>query len=400
MKNFDTIAVHAGREDLTKLGVHAVPLDFSTTYPISTLDAGGVTMDRALEGNEPLGHELIYRRIANPNVQRFEQAITALETSWLVAEAGARAEDYAGVAFASGMAAITAVLHGTVVSGLPHVVGVRPVYGTTDHVLEIGLMGNEISWTTVDAIKDEIRPDTGLVYVESPANPTMNLLDIEEVVRAAGNVPVLVDNTFATPVLQQPLLQGATYVVHSATKYIGGHGDAMGGVVVTTQERAKTLRQVRVGTGGLMDPLTAYLMHRGLTTIGVRVRAAQETAKVVADWLTKQPQVKEVFYPGLAQFDQENLVGPKSQMRGPGTMLAFDVAGGFTAAAKIAQSVKLITHAVSLGGVDTLIEHPASFTHRMVNPDARPHQAVLRMAIGLEHPDDLIADLTQAFSGV
>lgn len=400
MKNFDTIAVHAGREDLIKLGVHAVPLDLSTTYPISTLDAGGVTMDRALVGDEPIGNELIYRRIANPNVQRFEQAITALETSWLVAEEGGKVEDFAGVAFASGMAAITAVLHSTVVSGLPHVVGVRPVYGTTDHVLEIGLMGTQVTWTTADAIKDEIRPDTGLVYVESPANPTMDLLDIAEVVRAAGNVPVLVDNTFATPVLQQPILQGATYVVHSATKYIGGHGDAMGGVVVTTAERAKALRQVRVGTGGLMDPLTAYLMHRGLTTIGVRVRAAQETAKVIADWLTKQPVVNKVFYPGLAEFDQENLVGPNRQMRGPGTMLAFDVAGGFSAAVKIAQSVKLITHAVSLGGVDTLIEHPASFTHRMVNPDARPHQAVLRMAIGLEHPDDLISDLAQAFAVV
>ena len=398
MKHFETIAVHAGREDLTELGVHSVPIDLSTTYPITSLEAGGATMDSALLGQGFVGKDRVYRRITNPNVERFEAAMTALETSRMAAQ-GTDVSDYSAIAFGSGMAAITAVLQSRVLAELPHVVAVRPIYGTSDHVLETSVMGTEVTWTDADGIKDSITPRTGLVYVESPANPTLQLINLRQVVLAAGDVPVLVDNTFATPVLQQPLEQGVTYVVHSATKYIGGHGDAMGGVVVTYGQYAQGVRGLRAATGGLMDPFTAYLMHRGLTTLGVRVKAAQETAGHIANWLSKNPKVSAVFYPGLGDSDPDGLIGPNKQMSGPGAMISFEMAGGFDAAAHVAQHVKLLTHAVSLGGTDTLIEHPASFTHRMVDPDARTHAAVLRISVGLEHHEDLIADLDQAIAG-
>ena len=398
MKHFNTIAVHAGREDLTELGVHSVPIDLSTTYPITSLEAGGATMDSALIGQGFVGKDRVYRRITNPNVERFEAAMTALETSRMAAQ-GTDISDYSAIAFGSGMAAITAVLQSRVLAEVPHVVAVRPLYGTSDHVLETSVMGTEVTWTDADGIKDAVTPRTGLVYVETPANPTLDLINLQQVVLAAGDVPVMVDNTFATPVLQQPLEFGVTYVVHSATKYIGGHGDAMGGVVVTYGDYAAAVRGLRAATGGLMDPFSAYLMHRGLTTLSVRVMAAQETAKEIVQWLTKHPKISKVFYPGLENSNTDNLVGAGKQMTGPGAMVSFELVGGFDAAAYVAEHVKLITHAVSLGGTDTLIEHPASFTHRMVDPDARTHAAVLRISVGLEHADDLIADLDQALAG-
>jgi cystathionine beta-lyase/cystathionine gamma-synthase len=398
MKHFNTIAVHAGREDLTALGVHSVPIDLSTTYPITSLEAGGATMDSALAGRGHVGNDRVYRRITSPNVERFEVAMTALETTRMAAQ-GADVSQYGAIGFASGMAAITAVLQSRVLAELPHVVAVRPIYGTSDHVLETSVMGTQVTWTDAEAIKDAITPQTGLIYIETPANPTLQLINLHQVVLAAGDIPVLVDNTFATPVLQQPLEHGVTFVVHSATKYIGGHGDAMGGVVVTHGEYVHAVRGLRAATGGLMDPFTAYLMQRGLTTLSVRVKAAQETAGEIVSWLTKQKKISNVYYPGLGDSDKDNLVGPGRQMTGPGAMVSFEMAGGFEAAAHVAQHVKLITHAVSLGGIDTLIEHPASFTHRMVDPDARTHAAVLRISVGLEHHEDLIADLEQAIAG-
>jgi len=203
-------------------------------------------------------------------------------------------------------------------------------------------------------------------------------------------------NTFASPVLQQPLRHGAAFSVHSATKYIGGHGDAMGGVVLTSPELAASLRPLRTVTGGVMDPFTAYLMLRGLGTLPVRMRAAQESATVIAQWLAEQSGIDRVFYPGLPGADPAGLIG--TQMSGPGAMLAFEMSGGFTAAERLCSSLDLITHAVSLGGIDTLIEHPASLTHRVVTQTAQPHEAVLRISVGLEDPVDLIADLRQALS--
>jgi cystathionine beta-lyase/cystathionine gamma-synthase len=204
----------------------------------------------------------------------------------------------------------------------------------------------------------------------------------------------MVDNTFATPVLQQPLRLGAAYSVHSATKYLGGHGDAMGGIVVTSPERAQAIRPIRTITGGVLDPWSAYLLHRGLATLPIRVRAQQESASRIATWLVGRTGVARVFYPGLPGGDPAGLLG--TQMSGPGGMVAFEVDGGFPQAERVCAGLQLITHAVSLGGVDTLIEHPASLTHRIVAEDAQPGAGILRLAIGLESIEDIINDLASA----
>ena len=301
----------------------------------------------------------------------------------------------AAVAFASGMAATTALL----LSRRGHVVAVRPMYGGTDHLLASGLLGHEVSWVSADRVAEAIRPDTSLVWVETPANPTLKMVDIADVVRQAGEAPVVVDNTFATPVLQKPLQLGARFVLHSATKFLGGHGDVLGGVVACSEADAKALRQVRVITGANLHPLAGYLLHRGLQTLSLRVRAAQSSAQVLARRLLAHPCVRAVHYPGLASTDPTGLVG--RQMAGPGSVLAFEV-DDMASARAVMQAVQLATPAVSLGSVDTLIQHPASLTHRVVETEAQRQGGVtpglLRLSVGIEETEDLWADLAQALS--
>ncbi|MEN9311521.1 MAG: hypothetical protein RLY77_1646, partial [Pseudomonadota bacterium] len=233
---------------------------------------------------------------------------------------------------------------------------------------------------------------------ETPANPTLDLVDIKAVVAAAGEVPVLVDSTFATPVLQTPAALGATYVLHSATKFLGGHGDVIAGVVCCDETHAGPLRTVRAATGGLLHPLAAYLLHRGLPTLKLRVEAAQANAQVLAQRLAEHPAVNKVFYPGLGTVRNARLLG--TQMCGPGTLMAFELAGGHAAAAKVMATVKVMTPAVSLGSIDTLIQHPSGLTHRMVNPAAKAAAGItdglLRLSVGIEDVEDLWADLAQA----
>jgi methionine-gamma-lyase len=379
----DTRAVHAGREDLVSLGVHVPPIDLSSTYPLPTVDRGGESYETLAAGGRPVaGEPLIYQRLWNPGVDRFERAVAELEGC----------EE--AVAFASGMAALTAVVLAAVTAGTPHVVALRPLYGGTDHVLDTGLLGTTVTWADADSVGASIRSDTGLVVLETPGNPTLELVDIAAVVAQAGQVPVLVDNTFATPVLQQPRRQGATLVLHSGTKFMGGHGDLLGGVVAVDPEWAARVRRIRALTGGVLHPFAAYHLHRGLQTLPVRVRAQQEGARRVAAWLGHQPAVAHVHYPGLPGADPQGLVG--SQMSGPGAILAIDLADGYDAAAATAERCRLFTHAVSLGGVDSLIQHPAALTHRPVAAEARPAASILRLSVGLEDPDDLIDDLAQA----
>jgi len=381
----DTRAVHAGRHDLADLGVHAPPLDLSSTYPLPDVELGGDSYEALAGGAQPLpGGSNVYARLWNPTVARFEAGLAELE--------GAEA----AVAFSSGMAAMTAALLAHTTSlGRPHVLAVRPLYGGTDHLLATGLLGTEVTYVDADAIAAHVRRDTGLVVVETPANPTLELVDIARVVAQAGNVPVLVDNTFATPVLQNPISLGAAMSLHSATKYLGGHGDVIGGVIACSEATAEALRPVRAITGAILHPLAAYLLHRGLPTLPLRVRAQQAGAERVAAWLLDQPAVADVFYPGLSG---DPLVG--AQMRGGGAMIALRLREGYDAAAHVASAVRLFGHAVSLGGVDSLVQHPGALTHRPVAADARPGADILRLSIGLEHPDDLIADLAQALDGI
>lgn len=381
---FDTAAVHAARGDFRILGVHAPPIDFSTTYPIEDLDEATADLDAMLAGDRPQS-EKIYTRLDNPTVSRFERAFADLEG----------ADD--AVAFGSGMAAISAVVLAAKQRG-GHIVAVRPIYGSTDHLLSCGLLGADVTWAKPDEIGDAIREDTSLVMIETPGNPTLALVDIADVVRQAGKVAVVVDSTFATPVLQQPIGLGAAMSLHSATKYIGGHGDVIAGVVAADEEWAKALRVVRLLTGGLLHPLAAYLLHRGLQTLPVRVRAAQGSAQLIAERLLVHDDVEDVRYPSLPGCDPLGLLG--RQMQGPGAMIAFTVRGGHEAAAAVLRSVNLATPAVSLGSCDTLIQHPAGLTHRVVEHGALAECGVtpgmLRLSVGLENVDDIWHDLDSA----
>lgn len=381
----DTLAVHAGRADLEELGVHALPIDLSTTNPLTDIDSGGESYER-LAGGGSLAEAAspVYQRLWNPTTARYEEALATLE--------GADA----AVAFSSGMAAITAVIMAAAQEGKRHVVALRPIYGGTDYILAKQLLGTTTTYvTSVDEISAAITDETGIVIAETPANPTLELTSLDELVAAAGSVPLAIDNTFATPVLQQPLSHGAAFSIHSATKYIGGHGDVLGGIVATDDAWATRIRGIRALTGALSHPLASYLSHRGLSTLPLRVRQQQANAQALADALVAMPGVEKVMYPGLAECDPKGLVG--TQMSGPGSMMAIDV-GSFERAAHVAQSTKLFTHAVSLGGVDSLVQHPASLTHRPVAAEAKPNAGVLRLSIGLENADDLIADLRQALA--
>ena len=382
MLSFDSLAVHAGRDGLTEQGVHAVPIDCSTTAPLPSVVEGGLAYEHLATGGAHLKDQTtVYQRLWNPTVARFEDGLAALENA---PEA---------VAFATGMAALSAVLLAVASTGKKHVVAVRPLYGGSDHLLATGMLGTEVTFATVQQIRSALRPDTGLVIVETPANPSLELVDIAALAAAADGVPLLVDNTFASPVLQQPLRHGAALVLHSATKFLGGHGDAMGGVVATSPEWAARLRAVRAVTGGILTPWPAYLLHRGLATLPIRVRAQQATASKVASALAGHGLVKRVLYPGLHECDPMGLVG--SQMSGPGSLMAFEVSSP-EHAQRIPSAVSLITHAVSLGGIDTLIQHPAGLTHRPVSGEARPAPNLLRLSVGLEGASDVVADLVQA----
>lgn len=314
-------------------------------------------------------------------MRRFEEGLAELEGT----------EDC--VAFASGMAALTACLLATC-SERRHVVGLRPLYGGSDHLLACGLLGVEVTWTEAHTVAAAIRPATGLVLFETPQNPTLAQVDIAAVVAAADRVPVLVDNTFATPIMQNPARHGAALTLHSATKFLGGHGDVVAGAVACNGDWAARLRRVRILTGALLHPLAAFLLHRSLPTLPFRVREAQERARALAGLLPFHPAVGRVLYP-----EADGV-----QLRGPGAVLAFEVAGGREAAATVMESVRLITPALSLGSTDSLIQHPAGLTHRLVDPVTREASGVtdglLRLSVGLEDVGDLWCDLSAALDRV
>jgi len=387
--HFATRAVHVGREDFASLGVHAPPIDLSSTYPTPDLDAAARSFDSLVVGDQPQG-SFVYQRLFNPTTDRFERGLAALEG----------AEDAA--AFGSGMAALTATLLAAKSRGA-HVVAVRPMYGTADHLLTSGLLGMTVTWTTQDAVGTAIQADTGLVIIETPANPTIALVDIAHVVRQAGAVPVLVDSTFATPVLQRPMEQGAALVIHSATKFLGGHGDVLAGVVAGAHALVRDIKHVRAATGGLLHPMGSYLLHRGLPTLSVRVERAQATAGVLAQQLVGDDRILEVHYPALPGQDPRGLLG--TQMHGAGSVLSFQLADRDPAKLRaFVAALRLITPAVSLGSTDTLIQPPALLTHRVVNEDARRAAGIasglLRLSVGLEDSRDLWRDLGQALDVV
>ena len=284
------------------------------------------------------------------------------------------------------------------------------VYGPSRAVMEsifadFGIESTFVDTSSIENIIDAIRPNTKMLYIESPANPTIHLTDIEEVCKLAKihDIITVVDNTFSSPYLQKPLDLGADISLHSLTKFINGHADIVGGALIAKKEELyKKLRKTMIMMGGNMDPHQAYLVSRGVKTLSLRIDRAQESAQVIASWLESHPQINWVSYPGLDSFEQKELA--QKQMTGYGTMMSFGVKGGLEAGIKLMDNVKLALLAVSLGGVETLIQHPASMTHAGLSQEARTEGGItdelVRFSVGIENVEDIIEDLEQALKKV
>ena len=339
----------------------------------------------------------MYTRIGNPTVKALERQVALLEHA------------YDSVALASGMAAVSCVYLALLNAG-DHVVSSSAVYGASrvlmeQHMSRFGVESTYVNTADIEAVKAAIKPNTKMIYVETPANPTMEISDIEACAEIAHKIGALlvVDNTFCSPYLSNPIDLGADVVLHSITKFINGHADIVGGIVAAKDADVYAkLRGAMVNFGGNMDHHQAYLVIRGLKTLGIRVDRAQENAIKVADFLTTCEQVEWVKYPGLESHPQYDLA--KKQMNGPGTMISFSMKGGLEAGRALMDNVKMAILAVSLGGVETLIQHPASMTHSKVPKEARESAGItdglVRFSVGIENVEDIINDLKQAFEKI
>ena len=339
----------------------------------------------------------MYTRIGNPTVKALERQVALLEHA------------YDSVALASGMAAVSCVYLALLNAG-DHVVSSSAVYGASrvlmeQHMSRFGVESTYVNTADIEAVKAAIKPNTKMIYVETPANPTMEISDIEACAEIAHKIGALlvVDNTFCSPYLSNPIDLGADVVLHSITKFINGHADIVGGIVAAKDADVYAkLRGAMVNFGGNMDPHQAYLVIRGLKTLGIRVDRAQENAIKVADFLTTCEQVEWVKYPGLESHPQYDLA--KKQMNGPGTMISFSMKGGLEAGRALMDNVKMAILAVSLGGVETLIQHPASMNHSKVPKESRESAGItdglVRFSVGIENVEDIINDLKQAFEKI
>jgi methionine-gamma-lyase len=383
----DTVTIHAGLDHDEKHGAVSVPIYQSSTFFFRSAEQGAARFAGTEEG-------YIYTRLGNPTTAALEKAVCELEGG------------HAALGTASGMAAISTVMLTFLRSG-DHVVGTDAVYGPSRLLLEHQLAKFDIksSWVptdNIDKLEEAIRPETRMLYIETPANPTIKLTDLAACGKIAERTGALfvVDNTFSSPILQTPFDFGADVVVHSMTKYLNGHADVVAGMIVSSSgSHHDQIGSMLHGLGGTMDPHQAWLVLRGLRTLAMRVEKAQENARKLADWLESCPQVAWISYPGLPSHPQHELM--RRQMKGPGAMISFGVNGGLDAGRMVINSVKLATNAVSLGGVETLIEHPASMTHAGVPKDEREAAGILddliRISVGCEAYEDLREDLEQAF---
>ncbi|MCY1125898.1 methionine gamma-lyase [Frigidibacter sp. RF13] len=384
---FSTRAIHFGYEPMEHEGALTPPLHLTSTFAFDTVEQGGAVFAGAEARH-------FYSRITNPTCDLLERRVADLE--------GAEA----GLATASGMGAITSVLW-TILSPGDEIITDKTLYGCTFAFMRHGLAKFGITITHVDLtdpanLEAAIGPKTRVVYFETPANPNMRLVDIEAtcaIARVKG-VKTVVDNTYATPVITRPIELGADFVVHSATKYMGGHGDLVGGIAVGSAEAIQEVRLVGMKdmTGAVMAPFNAMLVLRGLKTLKLRVERHAESAAVVARMLEAHPAVGKVYYPGLESFEQYALAC--RQMPGFGSMIAFELNGGITDGACFMNRLALIRRAVSLGDAESLIQHPASMTHSTYTADERAAHGIsdglIRLSVGLEDVEDILADLMQA----
>jgi len=310
----------------------------------------------------------------------------------------------AGMAAASGMAAVASTTMAFLKQG-DHIVSSEAVYGCThslfkEHFPHWGIETTFVDTSNLTEIEAAIRPETKMLYLESPGNPTLSIVDIEGAVKLAKKygLKTVMDNTFMTPYYQRPLEMGIDIVLHSATKYIGGHGDVVAGIVVGTEEDIGEIKMTTLkDLGGIISPFDSWLLLRGLKTLGLRVERINSNAQKVAEFLEQHPQIERVYYPGLKTHPQHELA--KKQMGSFGGMIAFELKGGFEAGKKLMNILELCTLAVSLGDVDTLIQHPASMTHSVVGEEDRLEAGItpglVRLSLGIEDVEDIIADLDQ-----
>lgn len=384
---FSTRAVHAGYKK-NEYGALATPIYQTSTFIFDSAEQGGRRFALEEDG-------YIYTRLGNPTSSQVEDKLASLENA------------EAAVAMSSGMGAITSVFWAAL-NGGDHVVAAKTLYGCTFAYLNHGLSRFGVETTFVDTsdpenVRKAMRPNTKIVYLESPANPNMLISDIEEISKIAHETEgciVVVDNTYSTPYIQRPLDLGADVVVHSATKYLNGHGDVIAGFAVGNREIINQVRLVGIKdmTGSVMSPFDSYLINRGMKTLEIRMEKHCSNAQKVAEFLEAHPSVENIAYPGLKSFPQYDLA--KKQMSLPGAMIAFEVKGGLEAGKKLMNSLELCTLAVSLGDTETLIQHPASMTHSPYTPEERAmsgiSEGLVRLSVGLEDAGDIIDDLKQA----
>jgi cystathionine gamma-lyase len=378
---FRTRAIHVGNEPDPQTGAVVPPIHVASTY---------------VQPGAGVWAEFDYSRTANPTRKKFEETLASLESG-----AG-------GLAFASGMAATHCVT--MLLSSGEHIVAGKDIYGGTYRLLfkicnRAGLEVSLVDTADLKAVEAAIRPNTKLLWIESPGNPLMSITDIAACAKIARKRGVLmgVDNTFASPVLTRPLELGADIVMHSCTKYIGGHSDLLGGALVAReQELFERLHFVQNATGGVMGPFEAFLCARGLKTLEIRVREQSRTAAALAEYLGKHSRVARVNYPGLASHP-EHAVAARQMVGAFGAMLSFEVRGGMAEAKRVCESTKLFQLAVSLGSVESLIEQPATMSHASYDAADRAANGItdglIRVSVGLEAFEDLRDDLERALAG-
>ncbi len=382
---FNTKLVHLGELE-NSMGSLTVPIFQTSTFSFKNAQHGADCFSGKDNG-------YIYTRLGNPTINALEETIAELENG------------FGGIATSSGMGAVNSIYLALLEQGA-HLVSTASIYGPSRNVIEkhYSRFGVEASFVdTADPanVKKSIKPNTKMILVETPSNPTMQITDIREIAEIAHKhgIPLVVDNTFSSPYLQNPLDLGADVVFHSITKFINGHADVIGGIIVAKEEKLyKQIRDIMVNFGCNMDPHQAYLVHRGVKTLSIRIEKAQENAAKIAQWLEEHPLVKWVKYPGLKSHPQHELA--KKQMRGFGTMISFELKGGLDAGKILMDNVELAILAVSLGGIETLIQHPASMTHSGINKEEKLKAGItnglVRLSVGIENVEDLIDDLSHA----
>ncbi len=386
---FNTKLIHAGEVE-SGFGAATVPIYQTSTFAFSSAEEGAKCF-----AGESNGY--IYTRIGNPTIDALERQIAALE------------KGYRGIAVSSGMAAVNVIYQALLASG-DHIVSTDAVYGPSRAIMEnhypkFGIESTYINTTKAEEIEKAFKPNTKLLYIETPANPTMDITDIEKCAEIAHKHGALlaVDNTFCSPYLLNPLELGADIVFHSMTKFINGHADIVAGIVIAKEKSVyDKLRSMMVNLGCNMDPHQAYMVLRGVKTLGIRIDRAVENSQKVAEFLESHPKVAWIKYPGLKSHPQYEL--GKKQMKASGSMISFGLKGGFEAAKKLMDNVHLALLAVSLGGVETLIQHPASMTHSKVNSENKLKAGItddlVRFAVGIEDVEDIINDLKHGLDKV